>query len=182
MRKCELCNSVARMYCDSDRASLCWDCDARVHAANFLVAKHSRTLLCHVCQAPTPWTGSGPKLGPTVSVCENCIHASNGENNGGEEVDVDSNSEDDGDGGDGDEDDGDNQVVPLSLATPLVSGSSGSEEFSGGSRTGEEAEPRSAAGFSAKRTHEIADIFSDGPEEQQEKRDWKMGSSSSPWQ
>ena len=55
MKKCELCNSLAKMHCDSDQASLCWDCDAKVHAANFLVAKHSRTLLCHLCQSFTPW-------------------------------------------------------------------------------------------------------------------------------
>ncbi|KAF4386940.1 hypothetical protein F8388_006895 [Cannabis sativa] len=66
-KKCELCDSPAKMYCDSDRASLCWDCDARVHSANFLVAKHMRTLLCRVCQSLTPWSGSGPKLSPTVS-------------------------------------------------------------------------------------------------------------------
>ncbi|XP_015887891.1 zinc finger protein CONSTANS-LIKE 4 isoform X1 [Ziziphus jujuba] len=72
--KCELCDSVAKMYCESDQASLCWDCDAQVHGANFLVAKHSRTLLCHVCQSLTPWNGTGRKLGPTVSVCENCVN------------------------------------------------------------------------------------------------------------
>lgn len=73
MRKgCELCAKPARMYCDSDQARLCWDCDERVHCANFLVAKHTRSLLCHVCQSPTPWKASGPKLGPTVSVCDRC--------------------------------------------------------------------------------------------------------------
>lgn len=60
------------MHCESDQASLCWSCDEKVHGANFLVAKHARTLLCHACQAPTPWTAAGPKLGPTVSVCESC--------------------------------------------------------------------------------------------------------------
>ncbi|KAK7852193.1 b-box domain protein 31 [Quercus suber] len=68
MKKCELCDSPAKMFCESDQASLCWDCDAQVHGANFLVAKHSRRLLCHVCQSLTPWSGSGPKLLPTVSV------------------------------------------------------------------------------------------------------------------
>nr|GMC83795.1 zinc finger protein CONSTANS-LIKE 2-like [Ipomoea batatas] len=73
MKKCELCKSAARVFCDSDQANLCWECDARVHSANFLVAKHSRTLLCQACQSQTPWTGSGPKLGPTVSVCQACF-------------------------------------------------------------------------------------------------------------
>ncbi|KAK2639273.1 hypothetical protein Ddye_027068 [Dipteronia dyeriana] len=71
--KCELCDRTARMYCESDQASLCWDCDEKVHRANFLVAKHSRSLLCHVCQSVTPWKASGAKLGPTVSVCEACV-------------------------------------------------------------------------------------------------------------
>ncbi|XP_031405114.1 zinc finger protein CONSTANS-LIKE 2-like isoform X2 [Punica granatum] len=70
---CELCGRPARMYCESDEASLCWDCDETVHSANFLVAKHSRTLLCRVCQSPTPWAAAGPKLGPTVSVCDGCF-------------------------------------------------------------------------------------------------------------
>lgn len=61
------------MYCESDQASLCWDCDEKVHSANFLVAKHSRCLLCRVCQSLTPWKASGPKLAPTVSVCEACV-------------------------------------------------------------------------------------------------------------
>ncbi|KAI8000151.1 B-box zinc finger protein 32 [Camellia lanceoleosa] len=131
MKKCELCNSVARMYCDSDRAILCWDCDSKVHAANFLVAKHSRTLLCHACQSPTPWTASGPKLGPTVSVCESCVHTNNktttndddddddddDEENGIENDDEDE-DEDGDDSSDEDEDDGENQVVPLALMAP----------------------------------------------------------------
>ncbi|GFY91779.1 hypothetical protein Acr_08g0001750 [Actinidia rufa] len=139
------------MYCDSDRAILCWDCDARVHAANFLVAKHSRTLLCHACQAPTPWTGSGPRLRPTVSVCETCVHVSNrkDDNNNNddsddddhnletedEEEDDDDDSGDgnnDGGGGGGGEDEGNDQVVPVSFTPPpLVSSSSSSEESSG---------------------------------------------------
>ncbi|XP_041989511.1 B-box domain protein 30-like [Salvia splendens] len=107
MKKCELCNKVARMYCESDEASLCWDCDLRVHTANFLVAKHSRTLLCHACQSPTPWSGSGTKLGPTFSVCEACI------NRTATDEDDDSNEE--------------IQVVPLSL--PPSSASSTSSSF-----------------------------------------------------
>ncbi|KAE9616832.1 hypothetical protein Lal_00034147 [Lupinus albus] len=69
---CELCNVPARIFCDSDQATLCWDCDAQVHAANFLVARHSRTLLCHTCYSLTPWKASGARLGNTVSFCHNC--------------------------------------------------------------------------------------------------------------
>lgn len=73
MNRCELCKGRARLHCASDQASLCWDCDAKVHSANFLVARHFRNLLCHVCQSPMPWSASGVKLGPTISVCEKCV-------------------------------------------------------------------------------------------------------------
>jgi len=70
---CELCGSTpAKVYCDSDRASLCWDCDAKVHGANVLVAKHGRAMLCHLCQSPTPWKASGFKLPPSMSLCIYC--------------------------------------------------------------------------------------------------------------
>ncbi|ESQ54544.1 hypothetical protein EUTSA_v10026046mg [Eutrema salsugineum] len=72
-KKCDLCDGVARMYCESDQASLCWDCDGKVHGANFLVAKHTRCLLCSACQSPTPWKASGLRLGPTFSVCDSCV-------------------------------------------------------------------------------------------------------------
>ncbi|KAK7342638.1 hypothetical protein VNO80_25594 [Phaseolus coccineus] len=70
---CVLCEKRAMMLCDSDQAKLCWDCDEKVHSANFLVAKHSRVLLCRLCHSPTPWTASGTKLTPTVSFCHRCI-------------------------------------------------------------------------------------------------------------
>ncbi|KAG6754768.1 hypothetical protein POTOM_040562 [Populus tomentosa] len=57
MKRCELCDSLAKVYCESDQANLCWDCDANVHSANFLVAKHSRSLLF-------PWSSTPP---PPVS-------------------------------------------------------------------------------------------------------------------
>ncbi|KAJ4880434.1 B-box type zinc finger family protein [Raphanus sativus] len=72
-KKCDLCEGVARMYCESDQASLCWDCDGKVHGANFLVAKHTRCLLCTSCQSLTPWKATGLRLGPTFSVCESCV-------------------------------------------------------------------------------------------------------------
>uniref|UniRef100_M1B2S4 COL domain class transcription factor n=1 Tax=Solanum tuberosum TaxID=4113 RepID=M1B2S4_SOLTU len=74
MKNCELCNGLARIYCESDHANLCWDCDLKVHSANFLVAKHSRSLLCNVCQSPTVWSATGAKIGRTVSVCERCVN------------------------------------------------------------------------------------------------------------
>ncbi|CAA0825088.1 B-box type zinc finger family protein [Striga hermonthica] len=72
MKWCELCKRTARIHCESDQASLCWSCDARVHSANFLVARHSRNLLCRACQCPTPWFASGAELGPTASACVKC--------------------------------------------------------------------------------------------------------------
>ncbi|KAL1829773.1 hypothetical protein ACET3Z_008185 [Daucus carota] len=140
MRKCELCSSIARMFCESDQASLCWSCDAKVHSANFLVAKHSRTLLCQTCQSLTPWTGSGPKLGHTLSVCESCVHGDSSHNNhidddeDHEDEEDDDEEEEDEDDEQEEEDDGENQVVPLSsssLAPPQVTSSSSSEETSG---------------------------------------------------
>ncbi|OIW08407.1 hypothetical protein TanjilG_03083 [Lupinus angustifolius] len=85
---CELCKVPARIFCESDQATLCWDCDAQVHAANFLVARHSRTLLCHTCHSLTPWKASGARLGNTVSFCHNCsdeeqIPDTGGRNDGG---------------------------------------------------------------------------------------------------
>ncbi|KAF9666854.1 hypothetical protein SADUNF_Sadunf16G0272100 [Salix dunnii] len=153
MEGCELCGRSARMFCESDQASLCWDCDEKVHSANFLVAKHCRTLLCQVCQSPTPWKSSGSKLPPTVSVCESCFAIHNNKNNNLqaqnamasnqesreagndlEESENDQESDGDGDGDtddDGDEydeeedeeEDGDNQVVPWSVPTASSSSS-----------------------------------------------------------
>ncbi|GAB4825071.1 hypothetical protein Ancab_007944 [Ancistrocladus abbreviatus] len=150
-KSCELCKSPARMYCESDQAILCWDCDSKVHGANFLVARHSRSLLCHVCQSPTPWSASGAKLGPTVSVCDKCVADIDGVNGGNVEeidteedehqVDYDDDNDDDEDEveedvdqSDSGEEEGENQVVPWSSSTPpppaATSSSSSSEEES----------------------------------------------------
>lgn len=72
-KKCDLCSGTAKMYCESDQASLCWDCDAKVHGANFLVAKHTRCLLCSACQSLTPWKATGLRLAPTFCVCDSCV-------------------------------------------------------------------------------------------------------------
>ncbi|KAK9077526.1 hypothetical protein SSX86_005863 [Deinandra increscens subsp. villosa] len=153
MKRCELCRQFARIYCQSDNASLCYDCDQNVHSSNFLVAKHSRTLLCHKCQSPTPWTASGLSLGRAASVCVTCVDEdstqrrlrSGGETNrrendvvaenrdvheNGDTEDEDTESSDESEDEDEDED-AENQVVPWSsVASPPVTGSSSSEEFS----------------------------------------------------
>ncbi|KAF6151572.1 hypothetical protein GIB67_021758 [Kingdonia uniflora] len=160
MKECELCKSPARMYCESDEASLCWDCDKKIHAANFLVARHTRTLLCHGCQSPTPWKASGDKLGPTITICDRCVNTTtpNGSKeeredesdgiNGADQTDdnlddlddLDDEDEDEDDesdesdgGDDGDDDeDGENQVVPWSSTPPppIASSSSSSDDSS----------------------------------------------------
>ncbi|KAK8575290.1 hypothetical protein V6N13_033473 [Hibiscus sabdariffa] len=135
MKKCELCDSLAKVYCESDEAILCWDCDSMVHGAKFLVAKHLRTLLCHLCQSPTPWNGSGPKLGLTVSVCENCVNQNDSREKINDDETRDEDKEEDGseedDGGDN-SDDEENQVVPLSSTMPPASSFSTSRECSVG--------------------------------------------------
>lgn len=126
-KNCELCKGAARVLCESDQARLCWSCDAKVHSANFLVARHVRSLLCHSCHSPTAWSGSGHKLGRTISICEPCVKArvvntseSHGANTGDSESGIDYDTDEDdvneqdelpeGNPEDGD----DNQVVPLS--------------------------------------------------------------------
>lgn len=52
-RLCELCNAHASTFCPSDEAFLCWSCDANVHQANFLVARHVRLTICSKCKAFT---------------------------------------------------------------------------------------------------------------------------------
>ncbi|XP_041009140.1 zinc finger protein CONSTANS-LIKE 4-like isoform X2 [Juglans microcarpa x Juglans regia] len=150
MKNCELCKVPARTYCESDQASLCWNCDAKVHGANFLVARHSRTLLCHSCHSQTPWKASGSKLGHTVSVCESCVRGTGNkeeerQSEGGNDVDLrqddDDNEVDDifndhdfDDASDEEEEEeeeeeeADNQVVPLSTTLPPPSTSSSSSE------------------------------------------------------
>ncbi|CAA2984710.1 NAD-dependent protein deacetylase HST1-like [Olea europaea var. sylvestris] len=133
------------MYCESNQASLCRVCDARIHPANFLVAKHSRNLLCHTNQSPTPWNGSGTRLGPSVSLCESCDLE-----NGSIEVDEEDQDEDEDEDEDEyeeeeeeedgeehneeDDDDGDanSQVVSLSstsIPQPLPSSPKNEESF-----------------------------------------------------
>ncbi|CAA7049173.1 unnamed protein product [Microthlaspi erraticum] len=160
--KCELCGGVARMFCESDEASLCWDCDGKVHGANFLVAKHTRCLLCSACQSPTPWKASGLRLCPTVSICESCVARKNSRNqaeslsreiNGREEDDGAESYDEDEESDEEDEDEeeeAENQVVPWDAAAkqeqpPVVSSSS---SVSGG----EEASSSGDGGLVGKRT------------------------------
>ncbi|XP_025883504.1 zinc finger protein HD1-like [Solanum lycopersicum] len=122
MMNCELCGeNKSMMYCESDQANLCWDCDSKVHSANFLVAKHSRNLLCHSCQNSTPWNASGPKLSPTFSLCNSCIQNPDPIEQIGETIEENYQTEADNDedeyvstDSEIDDYDDENQVVPLS--------------------------------------------------------------------
>lgn len=130
---CELCGATARVYCGADQATLCWGCDAQVHGANFLVARHARALLCRGCARPTPWRAAGPRLGPTASLCDRCVRrgpggAVGGGGGGDEEMGGGDGPDDEDDVAAGDDDDevvvedddedeeeegeGENQVVP----------------------------------------------------------------------
>ncbi|THU68719.1 hypothetical protein C4D60_Mb08t06820 [Musa balbisiana] len=170
VKQCELCDRPARMHCESDQASLCWECDAKVHGANFLVARHSRCLLCQSCQSPTPWRAEGARPGYAVSTCERCAAGSATEGRkdggadggpggvgvagedegevGGEEADEDEDEEPEDDGVD---EEGENQVVPWSMTPPPVSSSSSSEEE-------QEARRRERIGDFLKRTRENVDL------------------------
>jgi hypothetical protein len=125
-KKCELCKNPAKLFCESDQASLCWECDAKVHTANFIVTKHHRFLLCHICQSLTPWHGTGPKFVPTISLCNHCVSVSNNNNGHHDQDDVDDDDTEDDDDDDVDDgEDEENQVVPWkSTPPPPVSSSS----------------------------------------------------------
>ncbi|XP_004485688.1 uncharacterized protein [Cicer arietinum] len=118
-KKCELCNNPAKLFCESDQASLCWECDTKVHTANFIVTKHHRFLLCHICQSLTPWHGTGPNFVPTISLCNHCVSLTN------------NNNHDHDHHGDTDDDDDDEeyQVVPWT-SPPQVSTSSSNSSTS----------------------------------------------------
>ncbi|MFS7889474.1 putative transcription factor interactor and regulator Znf-B family [Helianthus anomalus] len=136
---CELCKSPAKIYCDSDQASLCWTCDNKVHSANFLVARHSRTLLCHKCHSPTPWTAAGEKLGPSaVSICEKCVvedTSDDDDDDRDESEDEDEEYDEDGETELHVGDDDRNQIVPLCYTPPPPASSSSSDDCSVGDTT-----------------------------------------------
>ncbi|KAG5016421.1 hypothetical protein JHK82_022079 [Glycine max] len=72
-KTCELCDQQASLYCPSDSAFLCSDCDAAVHAANFLVARHLRRLLCSKCNRFAGFhISSGAISRHLSSTCSSC--------------------------------------------------------------------------------------------------------------
>ncbi|KAL3693538.1 hypothetical protein R1sor_007189 [Riccia sorocarpa] len=71
-KRCELCADRATVYCPADDANVCWSCDAKVHSANFLVARHSRSVLCSKCCEPTDCRTSGSHPSPLSRLCGCC--------------------------------------------------------------------------------------------------------------
>lgn len=139
MKNCELCKFPARIYCESDRACICWDCDTKVHGANFLVSRHARNLLCQTCESITPWKATGARLDRTVSICDLCANGANLKKEKPEEPNDDVSTEDGDDLSTGDrlEDEraADNQVVPRSSASPPPAISSSSSSSSSSQET-----------------------------------------------
>ncbi|CAM6112174.1 unnamed protein product [Calypogeia fissa] len=80
---CELCGKIATIHCGADDAELCWTCDAEVHGANYLVARHLRSVLCSCCSAETECQTSGTCPCPLSRRCAACDPAHvNGEQQG----------------------------------------------------------------------------------------------------
>lgn len=72
-RNCELCTGEAKVYCPSDSAFLCRSCDAKVHGANFLVARHLRSSLCSNCGSSEGKRFSGAGISfPVRNLCRSC--------------------------------------------------------------------------------------------------------------
>ncbi|RWW55795.1 hypothetical protein BHE74_00037527 [Ensete ventricosum] len=70
---CELCGGEAAIFCQPDAAFLCWACDASVHGANFLVARHVRWVACGGCYSlDSARRVSGPAPWLVRSLCGSC--------------------------------------------------------------------------------------------------------------
>ncbi|KAJ8763786.1 hypothetical protein K2173_003568 [Erythroxylum novogranatense] len=75
---CHSCKSTtAALFCRSDAAFLCVNCDSKVHAANQLASRHARVWLCEVCeQAPAHVTCKADAAVLCVT-CDRDIHSAN---------------------------------------------------------------------------------------------------------
>ncbi|KAL3632811.1 hypothetical protein CASFOL_025795 [Castilleja foliolosa] len=81
-RHCELCNAAAAVYCPSDAAFLCRSCDAKVHDANFLVARHVRQSVCSNCKNFTGQEFAGVGSQPHRAICNSCSPCSDEDEDG----------------------------------------------------------------------------------------------------
>ncbi|XP_023872994.1 B-box zinc finger protein 32 [Quercus suber] len=59
IRACERCSEDSSLYCASDSTFLCFRYVAKVHQANFLIARHVRQVLCFKCEAFSDYRISG---------------------------------------------------------------------------------------------------------------------------
>ncbi|KAI3929168.1 hypothetical protein MKX01_006404 [Papaver californicum] len=73
-RLCELCSGEAKLFCESDSAYLCLNCDSNVHEANFLVARHIRRTICSKCKEYDGNVISGIQFYPIFKpyTCSSC--------------------------------------------------------------------------------------------------------------
>uniref|UniRef100_A0A7N0TY17 B box-type domain-containing protein n=1 Tax=Kalanchoe fedtschenkoi TaxID=63787 RepID=A0A7N0TY17_KALFE len=74
--KCDFCgNQRSVVYCRSDDACLCLDCDTSVHTANSLSRRHWRTLVCQRCNSQPAVLQC---IEERVSLCQSCDWAGHG--------------------------------------------------------------------------------------------------------
>lgn len=73
---CDYCvTTLAVIYCKSDLAKLCLNCDNHVHSANPLSQRHTRSLICQKCLSQPAVIRC---LDDKISYCQGCHwHASN---------------------------------------------------------------------------------------------------------
>lgn len=73
---CEFCWVVrAAVYCKSDSARLCLNCDNCVHSANHLSRRHNRSLICDKCNSQP---ANVRCVLHKMSLCQNCDCNGNG--------------------------------------------------------------------------------------------------------
>nr|XP_027060892.1 putative zinc finger protein CONSTANS-LIKE 11 [Coffea arabica] len=73
---CELCGVMRGVvYCRSDAARLCLQCDSCVHSANSLSRRHDRSLICDKCNSQPATVRC---LEDKISLCQGCNWNGNG--------------------------------------------------------------------------------------------------------
>ncbi|GAB2215014.1 hypothetical protein Drorol1_Dr00019387 [Drosera rotundifolia] len=73
---CEFCGVVrALVYCVSDAARLCLQCDELVHSANLISRRHTRSLLCNKCSSQSATIRCEDEK---LCLCEGCGRNGNG--------------------------------------------------------------------------------------------------------
>ncbi|EPS59748.1 hypothetical protein M569_15057, partial [Genlisea aurea] len=67
---CEYCGERRSVvYCRSDMAGLCLSCDSKVHSANALSRRHSRTLICERCASQPAFVRC---IDERATLCQSC--------------------------------------------------------------------------------------------------------------